>query len=249
MYKHLLLAIIIILSIGCTKTDKESGSIQLQGIDSKYMAAEGKRGYMVFPGQSPIDSSVLNTPFSDRTRPITGSIRISGYDVLPLDSSQIQGSRQDELQNFIAEFVHPETRDLYTFIITDLANKQDFESFGGIGIDKMIHGDTGTGTNLLPKTFAHMVVFGLANILKNGAVVERAVPIEIFVSQGIRNDANQLLLLQRDTYDQEIHLIITYEDSSPIKSSPEGFFYLYFEDVNVYRHTVGQTITNAQYSN
>ncbi|MFV2014937.1 MAG: hypothetical protein ACC656_05895, partial [Candidatus Heimdallarchaeota archaeon] len=86
------------------------------------------------------------TPFSNKTKPITGNLSLSVKDVTEMDSM----TSLDEA-SFNANFTDPMGKNQYQVVLKQLLPVgPDHNFFGGVGINTYMHGETEIGTPLMP---------------------------------------------------------------------------------------------------
>lgn len=61
-------------------------------------------------------------------------------------------------------------------------------TFGGVLTNHLVHGATGIGSAHLPTAWAWVAVWGVGDLLRNGAVIESGVPVQVLVTERTRDD-------------------------------------------------------------
>ena len=202
-----------------------------------------KKVYEILPGPAAINEAMNPTPFSNKVAFGAGSYALNVRD----NSEEDSETSEDLVENVEIKYERPNGE---MFMINDIqiihkANGTgDHPYFGGIGIDKVMHGDTGIGTNLMPKLTSYITLWGIADLKDgNGNVIAPNRFIHIMVSSRSRNDDLKLLTsTDVDLTDQspdniETHIIIPPLDlegnMSPVPGTGHGFLHLMFENVNL----------------
>ena len=214
------------------------GQVNLEGADRDPSLA-----YEILPGPSAIDPSTNPTPFSNRIAYGAGTYSYTVADITENDS---EGS-MDGMKNFQARYERP---DGTVFVIDNVKLIHKAEGtgehtfFGGTGLDRTIHGNTGVGTNLEPKLLAYITSWGTADLKDgDGNLLASNRMIHVMTTSKVRTD-NLELITDRETdrtdhsLDKvETHIIVPPMDldgnMSPVPGSGHGFLHLMFEEVSL----------------
>lgn len=200
--------------------------------------------YEVMPGPAVINPMMDTTPFSDSTITATGSYSFTVVDVDSVDSPTSQDSVVSVNIVFTAnngqkfkidqiDIIHkPDTMGDHTF-------------FGGVGLNKMMHGNTMIGTDLMPKMLSYITLWGLCDLkdFNTDTVVAAMRIIHIMTATGVRNDTLHLdTNVVMDASDHHIgkaetHILLPPKDMmgnmSPVPGTDHGFLHIMFEDVDL----------------
>ncbi len=174
------------------------------------------------------------TPFGDRVARISGTIRVEATDrtedLLP-NAPYTRDSGSAE-----AEFV---TQDgaKWKVVMTRVAPRLEDGTpklFAGVGIDKIVHGDTGKENPLMPKMKAALTMWGFADIYKNGVLVKRDALLHIMVTSRARSPQDGRYIDYDVTAQpvEEIHLFLNPSNELP---APGGFLHVNWEGSTVTR--------------
>jgi len=168
------------------------------------------------------------TPFGNRVAKISGAIHVEATDrtehLLPdapfsLDSASVEGEfvTQDGAKwKVVQTRVAPRLKDGTPKL------------FAGVGIDKIVHGDTGRENPLMPKMKAALTMWGFADVYKNGALVGTDALLHIMVTSRARSPEDG----RYGSYDvtdqpiEEIHLFLNPANHLP---APGGFLHVNWE--------------------
>jgi len=200
-----------------------------------------KTAYEILPGPAAINPQMSPTQFSNRIEPGAGSYTLSIEDLTKTDSE----NSEDQVRDFSLRY---QRQNGTTFSIDNVRiihkpeGAGDHTFFGGVGIDKTMHGDTGIGNPLMPKLFSHITLWGLAD-LKDGAgnILAEDRLIHIMVSSRVRTDNLQLITetdSDQSDHDQiETHIMLPPQDTAgnadPVPGTGHGFLHLMFENVDL----------------
>lgn len=114
-------------------------------------------------------------PFGGRSQPTIGMIHAS-----VIDRGNQGGSVGDELQFCHATFVSPQGGTA-TVAATGTARNA---AFGGVGLLRQIHGDTGHGFPQAPRSLAYLAAWGAADVFRDGKRVAGSAPLHVSVIPG-----------------------------------------------------------------
>ena len=195
--------------------------------------------FEVLPGPSAINPDLNPTPFSNRIAVGGGEYNIRAIDHSPKDSE----TSKDAVPELSLSFTRTNGE---TFVIENIniIHKEkgggDHTFFGGVGFNKKMHGDTGIGTNLMPKLFSYITLWGIAD-LKNseGVTLDSDRLVHIMVTSRARTEDLKLISnTKNDKTDHrpskvEAHFIVPALPNDPVKGTGHGFFHVVFEEVNL----------------
>ncbi|MGI9174646.1 MAG: hypothetical protein ACR2GR_04955, partial [Rhodothermales bacterium] len=161
------LLLISLVAAGCTEFFPTSGGDDHESVrtsaasypdlvtfSSSRSSSEGVV-YEVLPGPSAIDPSLSPTPFSNNVSATTGSYAYAVRDVTPTDAED----SEDAVTSVDITFQGNDGRTYQIDqieVIHKAAGTGEHPFFGGVGLNKVIHGDTGIGTPLEPKLLAYV---------------------------------------------------------------------------------------------
>lgn len=200
--------------------------------------------YEVLPGPAALDMTQSPTPFSNNIKFTAGSYSYTVTDKTPGDSKD----SKDEVTNVHILFTGNNSQQ-YLIDHIDAIHKQEGSGphtfFGGVGLNKIIHGNTGVGTNLEPKLLAYIALWGVTDLKDavTGKVIAANRVIHIMSTTKTR-DANYHLITSRDidSTDHDIHMIATHVilapmdmngNKAPIPGTDHGFLHMMFQSVKM----------------
>ncbi len=202
-----------------------------------------KKVYEILPGPAAVNKAMSPTPFSNKVAFGSGSYSFNVVDKNADDSE----TSEDAVKNVNIRYQRPNGE---MFIIDNIRiihkakGTGDHTFFGGVGLNKEMHGNTGIGTALMPKMLAYITLWGIAD-LKNssGSVIASNRLIHIMVSSRARTSDLKLLTdIKNDVTDHsnnqiETHIILPPLDMngnmSPVPGTGHGFLHLMFENVSL----------------
>jgi hypothetical protein len=134
-------------------------------------SASAQGSAMMVVGPNPVDM--------DSTQPANGSIEISVVDL---------GNRWSHVQNtdvmdVIARFSADGSR--YEVHIDKAMPRHPlgrYTTWSGVAYNHEMHGDTGIGTNKLPKMKPEIALYGWASVSRDGAVISKMAPAHVMVT-------------------------------------------------------------------
>jgi len=183
------------------------------------------------------------TPFSNKVAFGSGSYTFDAVD----DTQEDSETSKDIVKNVNIKYQRP-NGEMFVIdhiqIIHKAAGTGDHSYFGGVGINKEMHGNTGIGTNLMPKMLAYTTLWGIADLKDgNGNVLASDRLIHIMVASRARTaDLKLITDVETDaTYhsksEYETHIILPPLDidgnKSPVPGTGHGFLHLMFENVSL----------------
>jgi len=202
-----------------------------------------KQVYEILPGPAAINEAMSPTPFSDKVAFGTGSY---SFDVLDKTESDALDS-EDAVENVRIKYQRP-NGEMFVIdniqIIHKAEGTGDHSFFGGVGLNKEMHGTTGIGTGLMPRMLAYITMWGIADLKDgNGNVIASDRLVHIMVASRARtSDLKLLTSVDSDDTDQsdtqiETHIIVppldTEGNMSPVSGTGHGFLHLMFENVSL----------------
>jgi len=199
--------------------------------------------YEILPGPAAIDPAMTPTPFSNRIAVGAGSYSLTVRDVDAEDSTD----SMDAVDNFSLSFTLDDGT-TYTADAINIIHKPlgagDHSFMGGVGIDTIMHGDTGLGTALMPKMLAYITLWGMVDLKdESGTVVASNRIIHLMVASRARTSDLELITdTATDATDHsptmvETHIILPpvnmAGEMDPIPGTRHGFLHLMFEQVTL----------------
>ncbi|MCF8303721.1 MAG: T9SS type A sorting domain-containing protein [Bacteroidales bacterium] len=211
---------------------------------SKSSSSEDGLVYEILPGPAVIDTSQENTPFSNNTTTSTGAYTLSVADIDDEDSPD----SQDSIKNVNITF---EASNGQTYLIDNIniihkpEGQGDHTFFGGVGLNKVMHGNTGIGTGLMPKLMSYITLWGITNLkdAETDTVVASERLIHIMTTTDVRNEALELeSSTDVDSSDYDIwkahtHVILPPKnmqgEMDPVPGTDHGFLHMMWEEVKL----------------
>lgn len=210
--------------------------------------------YEVLPGPAIINPAMDPTPFSNNIGIASASYTLEVWDADSTDSM----TSQDSVIDFTLRFERPNGQ-VFTIDGIDVIHKPSdtamtgYSFHGGVCLDCPMHGNTGTGTNLFPKTMAHIGLWGMCD-LKDGSgnVIAANRIIHVMVTGRVRNGgipsfstADSVLYLDTNVVNDasnyalvQTHIILPPTDPMgnmypPVPEIGHGFLHMMFEYCNL----------------
>lgn len=157
--------------------------------------------------------------FSRDRANVSGSIEVKVKDVTAVDMNE----SLDEA-TATANFSGP-NGESFKVILHDVRSKENgnMQTFGGVGLNSLIHGHSGSGVTKLFSEFAYVVVFGSGDIYRDDKLIAENVFIYIAASQRarvLREDA----VLGHYNYSDPLGKLILHLVILPQKISANGTF-------------------------
>jgi len=176
-----------------------------------------KKVYEILPGPAAVNTAMSPTPFSNNVAFGSGSYTFSAIDKTSEDSESS---------------------------IHKASGAGDHSFFGGVGLNKEMHGNTGIGTGLMPKMLSYITYWGITDLKDDsGNVIAANRLIHVMVSSRARTSDLKLLTdVENDATDRsddqfETHIILppldTEGNMSPVAGTGHGFLHLMFENVEL----------------
>jgi hypothetical protein len=202
-----------------------------------------KQAYEILPGPAAINPAMSPTPFSDKVAFGAGSYTFDVKDNSETDALD----SEDAVENVNIKYQRP-NGEMFVIDNIQIIHKEegtgDHSFFGGVGLNKEMHGNSGIGTGLMPKMMAYVTFWGVTDI-KDGSgniiasdrlihvmVASRARSADLKLITDVENDATDQSDTQRET-----HIILPPLDldgnMSPVPGVGHGFLHLMFENVSL----------------
>ncbi len=201
--------------------------------------------YEVLPGPAVMDPAMSPTPFSDNINLTTGSYTFEVTDVDEQDSP----NSGDAAGSVNITFTGDDGRH-YKITNINIIHKPDGAGdhtfFGGVGLNKMMHGNTGIGTNLMPKMFAYITLWGLADLIDadTDSILATNRVIHIMTATNVRDENLKMIpSAEIDSSDhnfwkKQTHIILPPQDMQgnmdSVPGTNYGFLHMMFEDVDLF---------------
>ncbi len=188
-------------------------------------------GNLIREGVAGLDKDVEVSPYSNNLERVDAFFYLSVEDRNERDNIE---SKDQAFLNSVIKVVRELKEEEYRVVLKDLMRiGKNYPVFGGVGTGVHVNGNTGFGTNLLPKSWAYAVVHGYADVYKGGELIKENAMMSFVVSQGIRNDSGKLLY-EAEENDVEAYLFVFGKYGEKFLSGTgEGFLYVYWPDVNL----------------
>jgi hypothetical protein len=200
--------------------------------------------YEVLPGPAALDESQSPTPFSNNTVTTSGSYSYCIDDKSPEDSED----SQDAVATVNIRFTGNDGREFKIDKIDAIHKAEgtgEHTFFGGTATNKVIHGNTGVGTNLEPKLLAYIALWGKTDLkdANTGEVIAPNRMIHIMTTSNVRDENLELITSRAiDSTDHNIrnaqtHVILPPKDMEgnmdPIPGTDHGFLHMMFGQVEL----------------
>ena len=214
-----------------------------ENVELTNSARDWKKVYEILPGPAAVNPVMSPTPFSNKVAFGSGSYSFNVIDKSADDSE----TSEDAVENVNFRYRRP-NGEVFVIDKIQIVHKPngsgDHTFFGGVGLNKEMHGNTGIGTNLMPKMLSYITFWGITD-LKDGSgnIIAANRPIHVMVASRARTaDLKLLTNLDTDITDQsvnrrETHIILppldTDGNSSPVPGTGHGFLHLMFENVSL----------------
>lgn len=204
--------------------------------------------YEVLPGPTVINPAMSSTPFSDNIQSTEGAYEIEVDDIVDVDATTSTDAVKFVTITFTANDGKKFKIDQIN-IIHKPEGAGDHSFFGGVGLNKMMHGDTGIGTALMPKMLAYITLWGLVDLkdASTGEVVASNRIIHIMTASNVRNSNLEMIpevVLDKsdhDTWMSQTHVILIPQDMdgdfSPVPGTDHGFIHMMWENVELTKET------------
>ena len=200
------------------------------------------------------------TPFSNKTKSITGSFSMTINDETLLDNPNSKDTATLE-----TNFTDPSgNTDYYVKLEKLIPVGPDHPFFGGVGRNVLMHGFTEIGTPLMPTSVSYITLWGFGDLYINGSLTDSKRMIHVMVSQRVRTDNFELGFGVYDENQLEIHVILpntkitsTGPIDDPVPTGfklPNGmtqpFFHVNFYNIQVtiQSTTPTETVTTTVFS-
>jgi hypothetical protein len=200
--------------------------------------------YEVLPGPAVINPMMNPTPFSDNITPTVGSYQLEVQDMVDVDSQ----SSTDAVTSVNIEFTANDGQQLkidQINIIHKPDGAGDHTFYGGVGLNKMMHGNTTIGTGLMPKMLAYITLWGLVDLkdAATGEVIASNRIIHLMVASRVRDENLAMMPAvdtdgsDHDTWMAETHVILPPLDMdgnmSMVPGTDHGFIHMMWENVEL----------------
>ncbi len=225
-----------------TATSSADYSDQLFFTGSKN--SESGKIYEVLPGPAAINPAMSPTPFSNGIKMTDGMYEIKVEDNVDADSP----NSTDAVSSVKIEFTANNGKKFKIDginIIHKPDGMGDHTFYGGVGLNKMMHGNTGIGVGLMPKMLAYITLWGMTDLkdAETGEVVASNRIVHIMVASKVRNEKMELMTevetdkSDHDTWMAETHVILIPQDKdgnpSPVPGTDHGFIHMMWENVEL----------------
>lgn len=169
-------------------------------------------------------------PFSDKAKIVSGSFEATYRDLANADSPGPPG-KTDDSAAMEARFTDPKGNEYRA--VLDHVVKPPFPGYqtdGGVMIDGTHHGDTGTGSPLMPEVDTKAAFWGVGELYINGELAETKRVMHMMTTEVVRTRDYELVFEkdlplppeERQIADQSHH---THLVVLPVQAGPEGPFF------------------------
>lgn len=167
------------------------------------------------------------TPFPDKGRIVQGSFQAHYWDRVQKDTPGKPGDTPDKAR-MEAEFTDPKGND-YRIVLDHVVKPPlpGYATDGGVILDDVHHGSTGTGTPLMPQVWTIGAFWGVGEVYVNGELESKRQVIHMMTSEIVRDREYDLALQEQMPLSPDewhvkgqphhTHLIVL-----PIKPTNEG---------------------------
>lgn len=193
---------------------------------SRIASASGTgNAFLIHEGEAALDSSVKLSQYSNEISSVQGSFSLTAGDM---------GKEGNDSAIFSAYFT---LKDYKTHVFEKYQiklTKLDTKFSGGVMMDMDVHGSTGIGTALLPRTHAYVVVSGFADVYRDNMLALKDQEMQFFLVDGSRVNGIQQNIVQAG--DHEAYLFLPGKHSSSGTAypfSPDGFLHVFWEDLSL----------------
>ncbi len=233
--------------ITSNQKDQEMGATasasQLVQFNSS-QSTSGSSVYEVLPGPAVMNPDMNPTPFSDNIAVTDGSYQFTIEDTDADDSPNSQDKVTSVDIRFTGNNGHQYKID-HISIIHKPKGSGDHTFFGGVGRNKIMHGNTGIGTGLMPKMFAYITLWGITDLkdANTDTVIAANRLIHLMVSTRVRDDNLKMIpsanidKSDHDFHRAETHIILPPQDMEgnmdPVPGTAHGFLHMMFENVSL----------------
>lgn len=127
------------------------------------------------------------TPFGDKARIIQGDFTATYWDVVKKDPPGPPGKTPDKAR-MLAHFTDP-AGNTYKVVLDHVVKPPfpGYETAGGVMIDGYHHGNTGTGSPLMPKVRTYAAFWGIGDVYINGKLAEPHRVIHMMTTEIVRD--------------------------------------------------------------
>lgn len=200
----------------------------LEDLPSLVAAPEDAREEITDGGEDTIAHEVFTEPtlYSDEAEVTSGEFEISYDDHRPYDLRGPPGETPDTV-DLEATFTDPADNE-YELEFDHVVQPPfpGYETAGGVMVDAWHHGQTGTGSPLMPKLYAYGAFWGVGNVLVDGEVADENKVMHFMTTQTVRDSQYRLVLDEELPLDPENtiagQLHHTHGVVLPITVTPEG---------------------------
>lgn len=140
--------------------------------------------------------TTIPTPFSDRGEVVDGQFDLTLVDAQPKDAGK--PTQTDDEIALSASFTDPQGNAYEIQLMTPFASPiPDYRTGGGVRTDFRHHGNTGTGTPLMPEVYSPGAFWAIGNVVANGEVVAERKVVHFMETQIVRTQ-NYRLAIQEE---------------------------------------------------
>ena len=182
--------------------------------------------YVVLPGIAIRDITIKNSYYSNKIDFVESKIYFSADDIDYTDSIF---SKDGALLNIDFNMKETSLFGDYSIQLTSLRNVGEMSNnhYGGVATDLSFFGESGRGTNLLPRTNTYVYVWGKGKLFKDGSLVYDDLIIDFYVVDGIRENGK---IINSQEGDIEAYAFVQRFSGEDMVDFEGGKLYLFWED-------------------
>jgi hypothetical protein len=195
-------------------------------IKKKIIVSSQGDSYIIFPSIAVKDITLKNSYYSNKIDFIESKIYFSADDIDHKDSIF---SKDEAILNIDFKMKDSNHFGDYSIQLTSLRTVGEMyhNHYGGVATDLLFFGESGRGTNLLPKTNTHVYVWGKGKLFKNNNLIYDDLFVDFYVVDGVREEG-KITNSQED--DIEAYAFIQRSSGEDIEDFEGGKLYLFWED-------------------
>jgi hypothetical protein len=178
-------------------------------------------------------------PWSNDLVPVRALARLAiiDGDPAPTMTATTASRGPDRLVTGVAQWMNPSDNSLYEIRFTGIDTTGPLD---GAGVFRVIHGETGIGTDRFPRTLAYAALFGPVQVFRNGQMIASNLQGQMMVTQGIRTPDTGRLLDTANVRagDLQLHLIV----QGQIPGRNQDMLYLFWPSATVDIRNLGTPV-------
>jgi hypothetical protein len=181
-------------------------------------------GYFILPGIAVKDVDLRDSYYSNNLEPMTGKLYFSAEDWDKKDNlfSRDNARLSVDFEKKSSDIITPYSLELKKLLrMGDVGDNH----YGGVASDLFFFGNTGRGTELLPRTYVHAYIWAEGAIYSGDKLIYDDLLLEFYVVKGIRENG-RIIDMQED--DLEVYVFVK-RPFSDMKEFEGGKLYLFWE--------------------